>query len=61
LKENNALFCIDQDQEIGIRGMSEIDSVTLNIDLIPCKECTQTISELQNYLTHPEFVIMFNS
>ena len=36
-------MCIDQDQYIGIRGMSEIDSVTLNIDFTPCQACDQTI------------------
>jgi hypothetical protein len=38
LKEfKHALFCIDADQHIDIRGYDEINSVALNIEYIACQ------------------------
>lgn len=37
LKDGQALYCIDDEQELLIRGTGEIDSANLNIDLVPCR------------------------
>jgi hypothetical protein len=66
LKEQNALFCLEQDYDIKIRGKDEIDSVALNIDLIPCQNTTaktcanDSLETLQEFLTYPELVIYYN-
>jgi hypothetical protein len=36
LRKQDALFCLNDDQDIEIRGKDEIDGVILNMDLIPC-------------------------
>ena len=36
LKTKEVLYCVKQEELFLIRGMDEIDSVVLNIDLIPC-------------------------
>jgi len=49
-----------------IRGADEIDSIALNIDYTTCDRskggaCAQmTKRDLQNYLGHPELIIMSN-
>ena len=66
LKENGVLKCMDNDQELEIRGGDEVDSVVLNIDYVRCDKdsggkCNKlTLEKLQNYLGHPELVLMFN-
>ena len=36
LLEKKVLYCIDQGQDIVVRGSGEIDSVALNIDFTTC-------------------------
>jgi hypothetical protein len=69
LREKEVLWCIDRDQELAIRGMDEIDSVSLNVDLMPCKPselnnytCSdQTLDQLKDYLGRPELIIYQNN
>lgn len=66
LLEHEILYCLDEGQDLTIRGADEIDSVALNIDFTPCDRvegsvcASRTLEELQTYLGHPEMVIMSN-
>lgn len=56
LRKQDALFCLNDDQDIEIRGKDEIDGVILNMDLIPCQEtptkkcANDTLRSLQEFL-----------
>lgn len=38
LKDLEALYCLDPNHQIDVRGQNEIDSVALNIDFVPCNK-----------------------
>lgn len=66
LKFAETLLCIAPDQEVKIRGQSEIDSVALNFDFVACTKngtvCVsdQTIEEMREALVYPELFIYYN-
>jgi hypothetical protein len=62
-----ALLCIDNDEELAIRGESSFDSVELQINLIACDSSQsnhsckfESPSELKDWLGHPELVVIYN-
>jgi hypothetical protein len=63
LRDSAALYCIDADQPLLIRGTNEIDSSNLNIDLKPCSHdmcANDDLDSLKAYLGNPELVIYQN-
>ena len=66
LLKDEILFCMDEGLTMEIRGADEIDSIALNIDYTTCErvagsECAKkTKEDLQEYLGHPELIIMSN-
>lgn len=66
LLQKRVMYCIDEGQDIVIRGTDEIDSIALNIDFTTCDrtlggECAKkTLKDLQDYLGHPELIVMAN-
>ena len=66
LRENESLWCINADERLEIRGKNEIDSIVLNIDFMVCNpeesNCShKSIKDVQDYLTNPEFTLVYNS
>ena len=67
LLTNQVMYCLDDGQDVFLRGEDEIDSVALNIDFTTCDrtkggQCARnSLTDLQNYLSHPELVIIYNS
>jgi len=50
-----------------VRGQNEIDSIALNVDYMPCNSTASdycapnmTLTDLKDYLSHPELVILSN-
>jgi len=66
LLENEILYCLDEGQDLMIRGADEIDSVALNVDFTPCDPipgsvcATKSLEDIKEYLGRPELVIMSN-
>ena len=59
-------MCIDPSEVVKIRGKNDLDSVSLNINFMVCNpnenaSCShKELGEVQNYLTYPEYVLIYN-
>lgn len=71
LRELNSYYCIEEWQDVTIRGESEMDSLALNIDYIASPaltnqtqspdECSTPLKDLRDYLVAPELVLLYNT
>lgn len=67
LNNNMAFYCFDKDQLMEIRGKNAFNSVSINIDMMSC-DATDTTNlcafknktEFEDYLGHPELIILHN-
>ena len=60
LQENKALLCIDQGEDLVIRGQDEIESIVLNINYMAAHDTIKTLDEIKAWLGHPELIVYSN-
>ena len=63
LRENQILYCVDEDQELMVRGANNFNYTRLDLQLTLSEEFIQsnkTLQDVQSYLSAPELYILKN-